>query len=59
MATQSDINKRVYSVAAQLESGRTNSEIVKDCAEQWKISGRTIERYMALAKKILFQKSAI
>jgi hypothetical protein len=56
MATQTDIHKRVHSIATQLESGRTNSEIIKDCTEQWGISSCTVERYMALAKKILFQK---
>jgi hypothetical protein len=56
MATQREIDNRVLCIAKEIQGGRTNSEIIKDCTELWKISGRTIERYMALAKKILFKK---
>ena len=51
-----EINKRVHFIAIEIENGKTNSKIIKYCNEQWGISSRTAERYMALAKKILFQK---
>jgi hypothetical protein len=56
MATQTVIVNRVRNIAEQIKSGKRKAEIINNCAGLWEISGRTVERYMALAQKELIQK---
>jgi hypothetical protein len=56
MATQTEIVNRVRNIAEQIKSGKKKTEIINDCTGQWEISGRTVERYIALAQKELIQK---
>jgi hypothetical protein len=56
MALQTVIANRIHNIAEQIKSGKKKAEIMKDSTGQWEISGRTVERYMALAQKELMQK---
>src|ERR1700722_6448120 len=56
MSNQIEIKQRIRNIAEQLENGCKSNEIISNCSTQWKLSERTVERYIALAKDIVIGK---
>ncbi len=56
MSNQIEIKQRIRSIAIQLENGNGNAEIIAHCAALWRVSPRTVERYIALAKDVIAER---
>jgi len=52
MSKQNEINHRVIMLADNLEAGFRGSELIKEYAQKWGCTCRTVERYIALARNI-------
>jgi hypothetical protein len=56
MAKKSDkaeINRRIHTVVKLLSSAKTNSYILRFCAEQWGVQKRQAETYLQRAREII------
>ena len=52
-STNAEIDRRVHIVVKLLSSAKTNSYILRFCAEEWGVEKRQAENYLAKAREVI------